>query len=134
MHEVEWELKSKEFNIGKAELLYSLPVNFEIYGWHSVVLDHEGKELDKEVYVSFGKNRSSIKFTVNGALNKGEKLRATIIFPNTYLKTESYLYKVAQKVIVKFKDPFFLSSLYTWVSLIFILCVVVFVSSRDRWF
>ncbi len=57
-----------------------------------------------------------------------------IWFPSTNLKTESYLYKVAQKVIVKFKDPFFLSSLYTWVSLILILCVVVFVSTRDRWF
>ncbi len=86
------------------------------------------------VYISFGESRNVIKFKLLEPLEKGDKLFAIIRFPGNSLKTESYLYKVAQKVIVKFKDPFFLSSLYIWVSLIFILCIVVFVSSRDRWF
>ncbi len=134
MHEVEWWLHAKEFNIDNAELSYFLPKGIRVYDWESVVKDKNGNKLRKEVNVIFEDNRSKITFRVLGGLRKGEKLHAAIWFPSTNLKTESYLYKVAQKVIVKFKDPFFLSSLYTWVSLIFILCVVVFVSSRDRWF
>ncbi len=134
MHEVEWWLHAKEFNIDNAELSYFLPKGIRVYDWESVVKDKNGNKLRKEVSVIFEDNRSKITFRVLGGLRKGEKLHAAIWFPSTNLKTESYLYKVAQKIIVKFKDPFFLSSLYTWVSLIFILCVVAFVSSRDRWF
>ncbi len=132
MYEIEWELYAKEFNIDNAEISYKLPKGFKINDWYAVVIDKNGNKLDKSVGAF--KTGDALTFKVTEALKKGEKLRVVVWFPGDNLKTESYLYKVAQKVIVKFKDPFFLSSLYTWVSLILILCVVVFVSSRDRWF
>ncbi len=132
MYEIEWELHAKEFNIDNAEIAYKLPKGFKINDWYAVVIDNNGNKLNKEIG-SF-KRGDLLSFKLIGRLAKNETLRVTVIFPGANLKTESYLYKVAHKVIVKFKDPFFLSSLYTWVSLILILCVVVFVSSRDRWF
>ncbi len=134
MHEIEWELEAKEFKITKAQLIFNLPIGFRVYDWDFKVVDEKGKVINKTVNVSFAKNRGIITFEVVGGLEKKESIRAAVWFPSTNLKTESYLYKVAQKVIVKFKDPFFLRDLYTGVSLILILGIVVFVSSRDRWF
>ncbi len=132
MYEIEWRIHAKEFNIDNAGIIYKLPEGFKINDWYAVVIDKDGNKLDKEVGAF--KTGDALTFKVTEALKKGEKLRVVVWFPGANLKTESYLYKVAQKVIVKFKDPFFLRDLYTGVSLILILCVVVFVSSRDRWF
>ncbi len=134
MYEIERRLHAKEFDITKAQLIFNLPVGFRVYDWEFEIIDKQGKVINKTVNVSFAKNRGIITFEVVGGLEKKESIRAAVWFPSTNLKTESYLYKVAQKVIVKFKDPFFLRDLYTGVSLILILCIVVFVSTRDRWF